>query len=567
MRIVRKRRMIAGTDLRGLENGGSKAAFPETQPERELVTPRTREEHFPPQVVHPDDISVETAAEYDVVFKHPEMPRKTLAAQKPEHADGLAERYPVICITAPRLLTGIVAERMAETGPGLSSRLSGEYLLIEFRTGDSDVRIDPERPLIFRKGLVRVEFRPAGKSRGGRRKGAVEFPQLPDAVGRGGLLAGADKTDEIETSVHRPRLQKSVITTCYASIYRCLSHFIQPQIPCPVSAKLAKFPDIGYICQIVNKVLVILVTFNGMRWIDRCLQSIEESEEPLDVFVVDNGSTDGTVARIRETAAGWFVKTDRDGRGTWLVDLVEREDNPGFGKANNLGLAFALERGYKYVYLLNQDAWIYPDTIGKLLEAFSKDRKRKIFGVLSPLQTGASGNRLDPRFEAKCGKYLSLNSTGTKVISLHPEETVAVPFVMAAHWMIRRECLEAVGGFSPAFHQYGEDDNWLHRASKAGFAAGIVPSAKAVHDREMRPESTEKKMQLKCISTVVKVSDPGALLLWRLIREPLELLAMSVIHRSTIPLRFIPTLVSRYPELVRLRHASVKPGAFLDRVQ
>lgn len=314
----------------------------------------------------------------------------------------------------------------------------------------------------------------------------------------------------------------------------------------------------------MNKVLVILVTYNGMHWIDRCLQSLEASQEPLDVFVVDNGSTDGTVARIRETASGWFGKTDRNGRGTWLVDLVERSDNPGFGRANNLGLEFALERGYKYVYLINQDAWIFPDTVSKLLDAFHKDRKKMSFGVLSPLQMSGSGQRLDPRFEAGCGKYLPLNSTGTRIISLHPEETVRVPFVMAAHWMIRRECLEAVGGFSPAFTQYGEDDNWLHRAQHAGFAAGVVPGAKAVHDRGMRPESFERKMQLKCVSTVVKVSDPNAFLAWRLVREPLELLAMSVIHRSSIPLKFIPKLVSRYPELVRLRRASVKHGAFLD---
>lgn len=313
----------------------------------------------------------------------------------------------------------------------------------------------------------------------------------------------------------------------------------------------------------MNKVLVIVVTYNGMQWIDRCLQSLESSREPLDVFVVDNGSTDGTVPKIRETASKWFSNIDRDGRGTWLVDLVERDDNPGFGQANNIGLAFALERGYKFVYLLNQDAWIFPDTVGTLLKAFDNDR-RNTFGIMSPLQLAATESRLDPRFEAKCRKYLPLNSTGTKVIALHPDQTIKVPFVMAAHWMVRSDCLEAVGGFSPAFQQYGEDDNWIHRAAHAGYSVGVVPSAKAVHDRAMRAESFDKKMHLKCVSTVVKVSDPGSLLAWRLVREPLELLGMSILHRSTIPLKYIPRLVARYRELIRLRRESIKPRAFLD---
>ena len=48
------------------------------------------------------------------------------------------------------------------------------------------------------------------------------------------------------------------------------------------------------------RVLVIIVTYNGMRWVERCQCSLKASEVPVDVYVADNGSTDGTTEWIRE---------------------------------------------------------------------------------------------------------------------------------------------------------------------------------------------------------------------------------------------------------------------------
>ena len=48
------------------------------------------------------------------------------------------------------------------------------------------------------------------------------------------------------------------------------------------------------------KILTIIVTYNGMRWAQRCLQSLRDSEVHTDIYVIDNGSTDGTQAFIRE---------------------------------------------------------------------------------------------------------------------------------------------------------------------------------------------------------------------------------------------------------------------------
>lgn len=288
----------------------------------------------------------------------------------------------------------------------------------------------------------------------------------------------------------------------------------------------------------MNKILVIVVTYNGLRWLDRCLGSLTGSTLPVDVFVVDNGSDDGTCEHIRTRFPS--------------VMLHATGDNLGFGKANNLGFAYALENGYEYVYLLNQDAWVFPDTFADLAAAMKNGPE---YGVLSPVQMAASMEKPDPRFAVKCLD---------RDLESYPEGKIReVPFVMAAHWMISRRCLETVGGFSPAFKHYGEDDNWLHRARYHGFKVGFLAGCPAVHDRESRPYVKASAMRLKCVASVVKVSNPLNCLPLRLLMQPLELLGISIFRRSADVLKYIVPFVRSYPELIRYRRRSMERGAFL----
>jgi len=282
-----------------------------------------------------------------------------------------------------------------------------------------------------------------------------------------------------------------------------------------------------------KKVLAVIVTFNAMNWLDRCLGSLRKSEVSVDAFVVDNGSTDGTQERITNS----FPE----------VTLYQSAENLGFGAANNIGFRYALEHSYDYVYLLNQDAWIEPDTIGTMIAAWQDG-----FGILSPMQKTAKG-KLDKNFSRKCGKYIN---------GLNEVETV--PFVMAAHWLMDIKTIKLVGGFSPAFKMYGEDDNYIHRLHYHGLKCGIVTKADAVHDRAKRKESKERKMNLKCVSRVVRLSDPCRSFLQAQFWMPVTLLGMSIKNFSTVPLKFLPTLRARYAELKQLRKESTAKGAFLS---
>ncbi len=281
------------------------------------------------------------------------------------------------------------------------------------------------------------------------------------------------------------------------------------------------------------KILTVIVSYNALRWDLRCIECLRSSEVATDVLVVDNASSDGSPEAIRKR----FPE----------VRLIESRENLGFGAANNIGLRIAVEEDYDFVYLLNQDAWIEPDTLRLLL-----NRAGGGFDLLSPVQRSRNGE-LDTNFRRKCSRALR----GRK------EGCAEVNFVMAAHWLLSRKAILSVGGFSPAFRQYGEDDNYIDRLHFHGLRAAVVCEASAIHDRAERRCTKEQKMRLKCISVPVQISDPGNCLAASIALQPLRLLAMAVKNASCVPLRYLWEMKKALPGLVKLRKESEKKGAFL----
>lgn len=215
------------------------------------------------------------------------------------------------------------------------------------------------------------------------------------------------------------------------------------------------------------KILVIIVSYNFERWIDRCLGSLRQSSLRPDVVVIDNASKDRTVSIIEKDYPE--------------VRLVRSGENLGFGKANNIGMKIAIDEGYNAVYLLNQDAWIRPDTLD-VLSAISG--KHPDYGVLSPVHLDASEKKMDKGF----ADYLM-----TKKVANTSEngDVVELSFVNAAHWYIPVPVIRKVGGFSPLFHLYGEDVDMVNRIRHLGYRLGYCPKAFAIHDRAERKESAK----------------------------------------------------------------------------
>lgn len=227
-----------------------------------------------------------------------------------------------------------------------------------------------------------------------------------------------------------------------------------------------------------------------MHWVDRCLNSLRNSTMPVDIFVIDNGSTDGSQKYIKNNFQEVF--------------FTQSETNLGFGKANNIGLQYALDNNYDYVYLLNQDAWVMPDTIEKLINT---QRNHPEYGVLSPMQLEANNERFDKIFGLICSGQIN-NDFLNDLFFNHIKTVYQVKDVMAAHWLISRTCIEKVGGFSPTFPHYGEDNNYNQRIYIKGLKVGIVPDAIAIHDRATREKTRERDMYMFYINWLIKLSNP-----------------------------------------------------------
>ena len=239
------------------------------------------------------------------------------------------------------------------------------------------------------------------------------------------------------------------------------------------------------------KVLVIIVTYNAMRWIDRCLGSLRDSETSIDAFIVDNGSDDGTQDYIKRNFPN--------------VLFHQSETNLGFGKANNLGLQYAMDHNYDYVYLLNQDAWIFPDTVKNIIDV---SKKHPEYAILSPFQMNADLYHIDANFANDTCSWRSNHDFLSDIYNNHLSEVYPVSFVMAAHWFMPISTIKKVGGFSPSFPHYGEDGNYIDRVCYNGLKVGIVPNLKVVHDRGWREDSKNKKLHIGYTSNIKRLSNP-----------------------------------------------------------
>lgn len=239
------------------------------------------------------------------------------------------------------------------------------------------------------------------------------------------------------------------------------------------------------------KLYVIVVTYKGMQWYDHCFTSLLKSTIPLKVVVVDNASNDGTLEFIREHYPE--------------IHLIESKQNLGFGRANNIGMRYALDNGCDYVFLLNQDAWVEEDTLEKLMGIHLKHTE---FGILSPIHLNAEKTGI----EKGLINYLDDKSVTDK--SLFEDlyfgrlkEVYDTRYVNAAAWLLPRKTLEIIGGFDPIFTHYGEDDNYLQRTLFHKMKVGICPSCLAVHDTVRRISSSDKKVQTNDGVLLARVTD------------------------------------------------------------
>lgn len=201
-----------------------------------------------------------------------------------------------------------------------------------------------------------------------------------------------------------------------------------------------------------------------MIWIDRCLTSLLQSSVPLTIVVIDNKSQDKSLDYIAKTYS--------------QVIILPQSENLGFGKANNIGINYALTHGATHVLLLNQDAWIDSTMISELLK-YDDDSS-----ILSPKHLNGKGDALDNNFRSYLNKQLSSDIIEEIYEGRNQMSSYEISFINAACWLLPMNLIKQVGGFNPLFVQYGEDVQFINRLQGTNFRILLIPKVSVFHDRK-----------------------------------------------------------------------------------
>ena len=231
----------------------------------------------------------------------------------------------------------------------------------------------------------------------------------------------------------------------------------------PPPDKVASPPDVS----------VIVVNYNTARLLPEMRAALERSRGRLrlQLIVVDNASRDDSAALLRREFGD--------------AQLIFNETNVGFGRANNQG--FALAKG-RYVLLLNTDAFVAPDTLGKTIDYMDSHPD---CGVLGVRLVGSDGE-LQPSCRYFPGPWNVFLARAGLARFFPPARMVddmswdhasirECDWVVGCYYLVRREVVESVGLFDPRYFLYCEEVDHCRAVKRAGWKVVFFPHTSVVH--------------------------------------------------------------------------------------
>jgi GT2 family glycosyltransferase len=236
----------------------------------------------------------------------------------------------------------------------------------------------------------------------------------------------------------------------------------------------------------VTQLAVVVVSRDTKAFLRECLNSIfkETQALSLSVYVVDNGSTDGSPDMVESEFHA--------------VHLIRSDVNLGFAAANNIALRRILaEEKCPYILLLNSDIVVFDRALEKMVDYLES---RPEVGGAGPalilpdgrLQTGTGGYLPGARSAFNYFFFLhKLIPSRSKSFFLDqaafmdgrkgPVESVPVEWLSGACLILRREVLEKVGLLDDSYYFYAEDVDWGRRMTEGGVRLVYVPAVHVIH--------------------------------------------------------------------------------------
>lgn len=218
----------------------------------------------------------------------------------------------------------------------------------------------------------------------------------------------------------------------------------------------------------VPSVAVIVLNWNGRDDTIACIESLQRVDYPnFALIVVDNGSTDGSVAAIQPRFPN--------------LEIIETRRNLGFAEGNNVGIRLALERGADYVFLLNNDTVVHPSLLRELVAAAERCPEGgifspKIFYHAEPTRIWYAGVAWDSRRL----EFRHLQDDDPQ-IAVDERGVAKTDYACGCAFLVRSGVLRKVGLLDPTFFLMYEESDLCFRALRGGFGSYFVPAAVLWH--------------------------------------------------------------------------------------
>lgn len=285
-------------------------------------------------------------------------------------------------------------------------------------------------------------------------------------------------------------------------------------------------------------VCVCILNWNGWRDTIECLESVLRSDFPaFQVVVIDNGSTDGSLDRIKEWAAGarafetppdhplagfstppvskpvqWAAyplgaappRRSTSIPGAPLV-LIDAGGNHGFAAGMNVGLRYALSAGrFGHVWLLNNDTVVSPDSLSHLLAKFASQPRLGLCGATllyydEPERVQALGgfrHNMWAGTSSHIGQDLPYDATAIDEAAVEAR----MHGVQGASMLVSASFLLEVGLLTEDYFLYFEEHDWAARAKRAGFRFGYAAGSRVYHKEGRSTGGTRLMPQQRSIT-------------------------------------------------------------------
>ncbi len=273
---------------------------------------------------------------------------------------------------------------------------------------------------------------------------------------------------------------------------------------------------------------VVIVTYRGAEDTALCLASLKASLQPVQVVLVDTTPHDPNLLDVIARYPG--------------TQLIQVKSNLGFGRGNNVGIRWALgQTGCEFLFLLNNDATVFPDTIAKLEDYL---RQHSDASILTPRiayrddpdRLWYGGGDMDWRRASAFAP--GFNGDVNSPSAMQERD---VTFASGCALFMRRSAMELVGGFDSRFFMYEEDVEWCLRAQAKGLTIHYLPSVLVLHRAQGGSKSEDDRTDFW------SVKNPQLpFYAFHIIRNRLFNLAMYARGRDRLTaLLFFPTYIAR----------------------